>query len=158
MRRCRGTTVLRRENNNGRHSDRTWWDGQLAIYERHEVFATVHSWKQHDSCPLPPGAGGVGAANHLANVVKRDGLTLGASSSALYTSAILGVTGVRYKLDDFVFLGAPYSGGPHTLVVRPDLHLDTVEKLRAYKGLRLPIDRSGTPSTSSTGYSPMCSS
>jgi tripartite-type tricarboxylate transporter receptor subunit TctC len=105
-----------------------------------------------------PGAGGVGAANHLANVVKRDGLTLGASSSALYTSAILGVTGVRYKLDDFVFLGAPYSGGPHTLVVRPDLHLDTVEKLRAYKGLRLPIDRSGTPSTSSTRYSPMCSS
>jgi tripartite-type tricarboxylate transporter receptor subunit TctC len=83
-----------------------------------------------------PGAGGVAAANHLANVVKRDGLTLGASSSALYTSAILGATGVRYKLDDFVFLGAPYSGGPHTLVVRPDLHLDTVEKLRAYKGLR----------------------
>jgi hypothetical protein len=83
-----------------------------------------------------PSAGGVAAANHLANVVKRDGMTLGASSSALYTSAILGATGVRYKLDDFVFLGAPYSGGPHTLVVRPGLHLDTVEKLRAYKGLR----------------------
>ena len=88
-----------------------------------------------------PGAGGVAAANHLANVAKRDGLTLGGSSSALYTSAILGSAGVRYKLDDFTFLGAPYSGGPHTLVVRPALHIDTVEKLKAYKGLRF-ADRS----------------
>jgi tripartite-type tricarboxylate transporter receptor subunit TctC len=87
------------------------------------------------------GAGGVAAANHLAGMGKRDGLTLGAISSALYTSAILGATGVRYKLDDFVFLGAPYSGGPHTLVVRPGLHLDSVEKLKAYKGLRF-ADRS----------------
>jgi tripartite-type tricarboxylate transporter receptor subunit TctC len=88
-----------------------------------------------------PGAGGMAAANHLANVVKRDGLTLGGSSSALYTSAILGATGVRYKLGDFVFLGAPFSGGPHTLMVRPGLHIDTVEKLKAYKGLRF-ADRS----------------
>ena len=88
-----------------------------------------------------PGAGGMAAANHLANVAKRDGLTIGGSSSALYTAATLQSAGVRYKLDDFVFLGAPYSGGPHTLMVRPGLHIDTVEKLRAYKGLRF-ADRS----------------
>src|SRR5262245_1602759 len=88
-----------------------------------------------------PGAGGVAAANHLAHVAKRDGFTIGGSSSALYTSAILGATGVRYKLDDFTFLGAPYSGGPHTLMVRPGLHIDTVDKLKAYKGLRF-ADRS----------------
>jgi tripartite-type tricarboxylate transporter receptor subunit TctC len=88
-----------------------------------------------------PGAGGMAAANHLANVARRDGLTLGGSSSALYTAAILQSAGVRYKLDDFTFLGAPYSGGPHTLMVRPALHIDTVEKLKAYKGLRF-ADRS----------------
>jgi tripartite-type tricarboxylate transporter receptor subunit TctC len=82
------------------------------------------------------GAGGLAAANHLANVVKRDGLTLGGISSALYSNAILGVAGVRYKLDDFVCLGTPYSGGPHALVVRPGLRLDTVEKLKAHQGLR----------------------
>jgi len=88
-----------------------------------------------------PGAGGMAAANHLANTAKRDGLTLGGSSSALYTAAILQSSGVRYKLDDFVFLGAPYSGGPHTMMIRPGLQIDTVEKLRAHKGLRF-ADRS----------------
>lgn len=83
-----------------------------------------------------PGAGGMIAANHMAKVVKRDGLTIANIGSNLYARAILGERGVRYKLEDFVYLGAPSPGTSYTLVIRPQLGLDTVEKLKAYEGLR----------------------
>ena len=83
-----------------------------------------------------PGGGGLAAANHMANAVKRDGLTIANIGTGVYSNAILGTRGVRYKLDDFVFLGSSTAGGPYTIVIRPELDLDTVEKLKAYKGLR----------------------
>ena len=76
------------------------------------------------------------AANHVAKVAKRNGLTIIFVSPGLYSNAILGTRGVRYKTEDFIPLGSPYPGGPYLLVTRPDLHLDNVEKLSAYKGLR----------------------
>jgi len=82
------------------------------------------------------GGGGLAAANHLAHSVKRDGLTLGVITSSSFGQAILESPGVRYKLDDFIFFGSPTSGGPYALVIRPELGVDTVEKLRAAKGLR----------------------
>jgi len=82
------------------------------------------------------GGGGIAAANHLAHSAKRDGLTLGVITSSSFGQAILGAPSVRYKLEDFIFFGSPTSGGPYALVVRPELGLDTVEKLRAAKGLR----------------------
>jgi len=84
-----------------------------------------------------PAGGGTAATNHMANVVKRDGLTLASTGSSMYSNAILGTRGVRYTMDDFHILGSPTSGGPYTLIVRPDLELNTVEKLRSYKGLRI---------------------
>ncbi len=83
-----------------------------------------------------PGGGGVLAANHLANVAKRDGLTLGYVHSSVYSHAILGAPGVRYDLKDFILFGGPTPGGPYTLVLRPGLGIDTVEKLKSHKGLR----------------------
>ena len=83
-----------------------------------------------------PGGGGTAASNHIANVAKRDGLTIGNVGSAVYSDALFGGAGVRYNLDDFVFLGAPSPINPTTLIVRPGLQLDTVEKLKAYRGLR----------------------
>lgn len=82
------------------------------------------------------GGGGTAAANHLGNVARRDGLTIANVGTGVYSNAIFGAAGVRYKLDDFVFLGSGSSGGPYALIVRPGLGLDTVDKLRAYKGLR----------------------
>lgn len=82
------------------------------------------------------GGGGNIAGNHLAQGVKRDGLTIANLLSSVFSNAILGAQGVRYKLDDFSPLGSPVSGGPYTLVVRPGLKLDTVEKLKAQSGLR----------------------
>lgn len=83
-----------------------------------------------------PGSGGVLAANHIANVVKRDGLTLGYIPSSVYSHAVLGARGVRYDLKDFILFGGPTPGGPYTMVLRPGLGIDTVEELKAYKGLR----------------------
>ncbi len=84
-----------------------------------------------------PAGGGTAATNHMANVAKRDGLTLASTGSSMYSNAILGTRGVRYTMDDFHILGSPTSGGPYTLIVRPELELDSVEKLRSYKGLRI---------------------
>lgn len=83
-----------------------------------------------------PGAGGMIAANHMAKVAKRDGLTIANIGSNMYARAILRERGVRYKLEDFVYFGAPSPGTSYALVVRPQLGLDTVEKLKAYEGLR----------------------
>jgi tripartite-type tricarboxylate transporter receptor subunit TctC len=82
-----------------------------------------------------PGGGGTAAANHMANIVRRDGLTIANIGTGVY-SVIFGAPGVRYKLEDFVFLGSPVAGGPHTLLIRPSLQLDSVEKLKKYQGLR----------------------
>jgi tripartite-type tricarboxylate transporter receptor subunit TctC len=84
------------------------------------------------------GGGGTAAANHLANVAKRDGLTIGNIGTSVFANAVLSVQGVRYKAGDFVYFGSPVvgGGGPFTIIIRPELRLDTIEKLRAHKGLR----------------------
>jgi tripartite-type tricarboxylate transporter receptor subunit TctC len=83
-----------------------------------------------------PAVGGVAAANHVATAAKRDGLTIGNVSGGAFFSAIFKAPEVRYKLEDFVFLGSGNPGSPTTLIVRPALRIDSVEKLKAYKGLR----------------------
>lgn len=83
-----------------------------------------------------PGGGGTAAANHLANVVKRDGLTIGQVGTGAYANAIFGAAGVRYRLEDFIFLGSATSGGPYILVLRPAFGLESAEKLKSRQGLR----------------------
>jgi hypothetical protein len=72
-----------------------------------------------------PTAGGVGAANQIAHLSKQDGLTIGNVSSGVFSSAIFDAPQARYKLDDFVFLGAGNPGNPTTLIIRPGLRLDS---------------------------------
>ncbi len=83
-----------------------------------------------------PGAGGIGATNYLANSAKRDGFTIASATSGIFSSFFLGVPSVRYNLDDFVLLGAGSPGGTTVLSIRPNLKIDSVEKLKAYDGLR----------------------
>jgi tripartite-type tricarboxylate transporter receptor subunit TctC len=45
-----------------------------------------------------PAGGGLNAANHVANVAKRDGLTIGNVSSGVFSNAIFKAPQVRYKL------------------------------------------------------------
>jgi len=83
-----------------------------------------------------PGAGGTAGVNHMVNSARRDGLTIGNSSSGMFARAIIGARGVRYKLEDLVLLGAGSPGGVLALTIRPGLKIDSVEKLRAGKGFR----------------------
>lgn len=82
------------------------------------------------------GGGGAIAMNHIANVARRDGLTIGNVSSGIFASIITDAPGLRFKLEDIRWLGSGTSGTPTALVIRPELKLDSVEKLRAYTGLR----------------------
>jgi tripartite-type tricarboxylate transporter receptor subunit TctC len=83
-----------------------------------------------------PGGGGTAAANHMAHIARRDGLTIGNIGSSMISNAVMGSPGVRYKLDDFIYLGSASTGGPYTLITASRLGLDSVDKLRAYRGLR----------------------
>jgi tripartite-type tricarboxylate transporter receptor subunit TctC len=57
------------------------------------------------------GAGGRKAANHLFNNVRPDGLTIGRVGSGFVSAPILGLPGVLYDLNKFVYLGSGHSEG-----------------------------------------------
>ncbi|HEX2228013.1 MAG TPA: hypothetical protein VHM64_12810 [Candidatus Binatia bacterium] len=84
-----------------------------------------------------PGAGGRNAANHLYNNVARDGLTIGRVSSGLVTSAILGLPGVQYDINKFIYLGSGHNEVNNVFFSRSQLGLDNLNKLKAATGLRI---------------------
>ena len=83
------------------------------------------------------GGGGRKGANHLYNVVKPDGLTIGAISGSTVGLAIMGEMGVQYDPGKFIYLGAPQHVNHTVIYTRADLGLDTLEKLRAKPGIRI---------------------
>lgn len=83
-----------------------------------------------------PGAGGRQAANQVYRAAA-DGLTIGASSPGVLSSAILGEPGVEYNPYKFIYLGSPFSENNNMFVTRKALGLDSLEKLRAASGLRI---------------------
>ncbi len=84
-----------------------------------------------------PGGGSRKAANHLFTSAKPDGLTLGNVSNGMVAAAVLNIKGVLYDLDKFLYLGSPFSRHHAVFVVRADLGLDSLEKLRAASGIRI---------------------
>jgi tripartite-type tricarboxylate transporter receptor subunit TctC len=84
-----------------------------------------------------PGGGGQKAANHLYHVARPDGLTIGVIGSGLVANAILGASGVRFDLNRFVFLGSSISRFQRVFTTRKELGLSSVDKLRAYRRLRI---------------------
>lgn len=84
-----------------------------------------------------PGAGGRKAANHLYRNVRPDGLTIGRVSSGVLTGAVLGLTGVDYDVEKFIYLGSGHSKGNYVFFSRKEAGVDTLAKLRAAKGLRI---------------------
>lgn len=83
------------------------------------------------------GGGGRKGANHLYNTVRKDGLTIGAASGAIVGLAVMGETGVSYDPDKFIYLGTPEHENHAVIYTRRELGLDTLEKLRAAKGIRI---------------------
>lgn len=83
------------------------------------------------------GGGGRKAANHISRSVKPDGLTIGNVGAGLIANAILGATGVQYDLDKLIFLGSPNSASHYVFLTRRTAGWNTLEKLKAAKGVRI---------------------
>lgn len=84
-----------------------------------------------------PGGGGRKAANYLFRTARPDGLTLGHVSSGIFTSAVLGETGVQYDVAKFHWLGATDSAFHYVFFIRKELGLGNIERLQAYSGLKI---------------------
>lgn len=91
-----------------------------------------------------PGAGGRAAANHVYKA-RRPETTIGAIGGGLLVGPILGLPGVRYDIDKFIYLGSTESGNPYIFYTRKELGLDSLEKLRAHRGLRIGAQTVGHP-------------
>jgi tripartite-type tricarboxylate transporter receptor subunit TctC len=76
-----------------------------------------------------PGAGSMIAANHVYNVTKPDGLTLGAIGGALVMAQITGRKEVQFDWPKFTWIGTPDRGG-HLLYIRSDASVKSLEQLR----------------------------
>jgi tripartite-type tricarboxylate transporter receptor subunit TctC len=83
-----------------------------------------------------PGGGGRQAANQVYRAAA-DGLTIGACSPGVLSSAVLGETGVEYDPDKFIYLGSPFSENINLFATRKALGINSLEKLRAASGLRI---------------------
>jgi tripartite-type tricarboxylate transporter receptor subunit TctC len=84
-----------------------------------------------------PGGGGRKAANHIAKVASADGLTIANMGGGFVANGILGAEGVLYDVDKLNFLGNPNSEVQYIFVTHSKLGLSSLEKLRAYSGLRI---------------------
>jgi tripartite-type tricarboxylate transporter receptor subunit TctC len=85
-----------------------------------------------------PGGGGMKSANYLYTRTKSDGLIIGSPGSTIVDNAILNLSGVRYDLGKFIFLGAPITRQTTLFMTRKELGLTSIEKLQAAEGLRIP--------------------
>ena len=76
-----------------------------------------------------PGAGSMIAANHIYNMTKPDGLTLGTLGGALIMAQITGRKEVQFDWSKFGWIGTPYRAG-HVLFMRSDTPVKTLDQLR----------------------------
>lgn len=83
------------------------------------------------------GAGGRKAANFLFTTARPDGLAIGHVSSGIFTSAVLGESGIEYNVEKFHWLGSTDSAFHYAFFTRKELELSHIEKLQAHSGLRI---------------------
>jgi len=83
------------------------------------------------------GAGGRKAANFLFNNARPDGLTIGRVGSGFVSSPILGLPGVLYDVNKFVYLGSGHSEGSTLFFTRKEVGLDSLDKLKKSTNLRI---------------------
>ena len=76
-----------------------------------------------------PGAGSIVAANHVYNIAKPDGLTLGAFNRNLPLAQLLRLPGVRFDVTRFAWIGSVASEST-VLALRADLGFHTWAALR----------------------------
>jgi tripartite-type tricarboxylate transporter receptor subunit TctC len=76
-----------------------------------------------------PGAGSMIAANHVYNLTKPDGLTLGSIGGSLYFAQLIGRKEVQFDWPKFTWIGTPDRGG-HLLFMRSDAPYKTLDDIR----------------------------
>jgi tripartite-type tricarboxylate transporter receptor subunit TctC len=79
-----------------------------------------------------PGAGSMIAANHVYNVAKPDGLTLGSIAPGLYLAQITGSQEVKFDWAKFTWIGTPEHNGT-LLFMRSDAPYKSIEDIRRAK-------------------------
>ena len=79
-----------------------------------------------------PGAGSMIAANHVYNLTKPDGLTLGSIAPGLYYAQLTGRKEVQFDWAKFTWIGSPERNG-HLLFMRADAPYKTLDDLRKAK-------------------------
>ena len=89
--------------------------------------------------------GGRQAANHVYKGARPDGLTIGSMGAALVANAVLGVTGVQYDIDKFIYLGTPDSAQHYIFLTNRNAGLTSLEKLRSAPGVRIGAQSVGHP-------------
>ena len=94
-----------------------------------------------------PGAGSMIAANHVYNMTKPDGLTLGSFGGALIMAQLTGRKEAQFDWPKYGWIGTPYRAG-HLLFMRTDAPTKTVDQLR--QGNDPP--RCSASGVGSTGY------
>lgn len=79
-----------------------------------------------------PGAGGLIAANHVANIAEKDGTVFGTFNRYSAVMPLLGSDQAKFKAEDFHWLGttASYSDNSYLLVIRAALPHRTIADLR----------------------------
>ncbi|MGH7845796.1 MAG: hypothetical protein ACREQW_11580 [Candidatus Binatia bacterium] len=83
------------------------------------------------------GGGGRKAANYIYGQARPDGFTVGNVGAGLIANAVLGEPGVQYDIDKLIYLGTPNSETHYVFKTIAKLNLESIEKLRAYPGLRI---------------------
>jgi tripartite-type tricarboxylate transporter receptor subunit TctC len=76
-----------------------------------------------------PGAGSMIAANHVYNMTKPDGLTLGSFGGALIMAQLTGRKEVQFDWPKYSWIGTPYRSG-HLLFMRSDAPPKNFDQLR----------------------------
>jgi tripartite-type tricarboxylate transporter receptor subunit TctC len=108
--------------------------------DTHDLFARAYSRAMGKYIPgnpefvvqNMPGAGTMIAANHVYNIAKPDGLTLGSISPALYYAQLTGRKEVKFDWPKFTWIGSPERNG-HVLFMRSDAPYKTLEDIRSAK-------------------------
>ncbi|MBI2365205.1 MAG: hypothetical protein HYV01_09410 [Deltaproteobacteria bacterium] len=94
-----------------------------------------------------PGAASMIAANHLNNVTKPDGLTIGAIYPALYFDQVIGRSEVKFDWSKFIWLGSPVKS-EHLFYMRADAPYKSIDDI--VKTSNPP--KCGATGTASTAY------
>jgi tripartite-type tricarboxylate transporter receptor subunit TctC len=79
-----------------------------------------------------PGAGSMIAANHIYNLTKPDGLTLGSIAPSLYYAQVSGSKEAQFDWPKFTWIGSPDRNG-HLLFMRSDAPYKTLDDIRNAK-------------------------